>query len=191
MNIEQISTSAASVATIHADLQAAKAAELAAEAELLDKVVGTIRPSLAGLSSRILATDWATGCGTASVKVGKTYHRAVRAVLVSGRSTAERDCPRDNEGGMEGSGLFLGTDGTWVEVEWSGTWSNWQGRGWSAESKIRTLTTAEVVADYAVDPIVEALAEALSRYLAGKATDTARKSRERAAKLQALAALLG
>jgi hypothetical protein len=190
MNIEKISTSAASVAVIHADLQAAKAEEAAAEVAILERVIEAVRPALRGLSGRLVARDWAEKLGTASACQGRDYHET-RAVHVAGDAGSTRDFPKENYGDFTGCGLYLTTDGTWVELTWSGRWSRYQGDGWAAIGTPRTMTTTEVVAEYDTGAIVRGLAEALSRYLEGKATDTARKSRERAAKLQALAALLG
>ena len=187
--VEKITTLSRSVAEQHATMETAIAEERAAEEELLEKVVDAVRPALKALSSRILATErtwWPTSVETAT---DKSFHPE-RGVRLDGNGPV-RDHPRANDGAVEGEDLVLLEDGTFARLDWSGTWTRWQGRTSEETSTLTRLTLAEVVETWDVDQLAARLHELLEQHLAGRATKTTASARERTAKLRAVSALLG
>ena len=186
--VEKITNLSRSVAEQHATMEAAFEEERAAEEELLEKVVDAVRPALRALSSRLKATErtwWPTSVETATEK---TYH-AERGVYVAGNGP-ERDFPRANDGTVVGSDLVLLEDGTFARLDWTGTWTRWQGRTSEETSTLTRLSYAQVVSDFDVDEIAARLHELLEQHLAGRATKTTASARDRAEKLRAVAALM-
>jgi hypothetical protein len=186
MNIEQIAALASVVATEHTDSTKAHAAVTEAEALLLERVVDAARPALRAVSTKRRTsgrTWWPTNSETAS-----EYTTGSAGLRVCGDGP-EYDCPRANQGKYEGYDLFLLPDGSWIEASYTGSWSRWQGAGDSWEATERTLTTAEVAAEYDVDVVITAIADALEKAHGSREKRTAR-ALERVAKLQAIAKLL-
>lgn len=173
----------------HSALTAAIDEEATAEAALLARVVELVRPALKALSSRLKASErvwWPTNVETASEK---SYHEE-RGVRLAG-SGAERDHPRANDGSIEGTDLVLLEDGTFARLDWSGSWTRWQGRSSDEESALTRLSLADVVARWDVDDIAGALVEKLEAQVTGRAPKTTAAAKDRAEKLRAVNALLG
>lgn len=186
--VEKITNLSRSVAEQHATMEAAFAEERAAEEELLEKVVDAVRPALKALSSRILATErtwWPTSVETAT---DRSFHPE-RGVRLDGNGPV-RDHPRANDGAVEGEDLVLLEDGTFARLDWSGTWTRWQGRTSEETSTLTRLTLAEVVETWDVDQLAARLHDLLEQHLAGRATKTTAAARERAGRLRAVAALM-
>ncbi len=187
--VEKITNISRSVAEQHATMEAAFDEERAAEEELLEKLVDAVRPALRALSSRLKAsetTSWPTSTETSTEK---TYHPE-RGVRLDGNGP-ERDHPRANDGSIGGTDLVLLDDGTFARLDWSGTWTRWQGRTSEETSTLTRITPRDVVETWDVDEIAAALSERLEAQLAGRATKTTAASKDRAEKLRAVAALLG
>lgn len=187
--VEKITNLSRSVAAQHATMEAAFDEERAAEEELLEKLVETVKPALRALSSRLKASEttfWPTSTETSTEK---TYHPE-RGVRLDGNGP-ERDHPRANDGGIGGTDLVLLDDGTFARLDWTGTWTRWQGRTSEETSTLTRITLRDVVETWDVDEIAATLSERLEAQLAGRATKTTAASKDRAEKLRAVAALLG
>jgi hypothetical protein len=189
-SIEQIKAKADRVAAEHADVLAAKDAEEAAEAALLEKVVEAVRPALRALASRVKTADRVEHFADVDRQRETETLATWRGLCLTGTPGPLRDNPRDNRGSYEGSDLFLLVDGTFVELAYGGSWSRWQGSSWGWKTTERTMTIAEVAHEYKLEPIVEALSEALDQHTQGGRPARAKAMRERAAKLAALVALI-
>jgi hypothetical protein len=187
--VEKIATLSRSVAEQHATMEAAFDEERAAEEELLEKLVDAVRPALRALSSRLKASEttlWPTSTETSTEK---TSHPE-RGVRLDGNGP-ERDHPRANDGSIGGTDLVLLDDGTFARLDWTGTWTRWQGRTSEETSTLTRITLRDVVETWDVDEIAATLSERLEAQLAGRATKTTAASKDRAEKLRAVAALLG
>ena len=187
--VARIDTLARLVAEQHATMETAFDEERAAEEELLEKLVETVRPALKALSSRLKATEttfWPTSTETATEK---TCHPE-RGVILDGDGPF-RDHPRANDGKIGGTDLALLDDGTFARLDWTGTWTRWQGRTSEETSTLTRITLRDVVETWDVDELAAALAERLEAQLAGRATKTTASARERAERLRSVTLLLG
>lgn len=188
--IETIATLAPQVASAHEAQSAAFDEQIAAEAALLSRVVELARPALRALANRIQIGDrtwWPTNVQTATER----EFADVSGVIVRGQPLPTRDYPRANSGSYDTSeALYLLTDGTFVEKSWTGNWSRWQGAGDEAHAVLTPKTAAEVVDEYDVDEIIAALAAKLQQQAAGNAGKTTEAAKARAAKMQAVVAIL-
>lgn len=172
----------------HGALVAAIDEETTAEAALLEKVVDLVRPALKALSSRLLASERVFWPDSVSTATEESYHEE-RGVRLAG-SGPERDHPRANDGAIEGTDLVLLEDGTFARVDWSGSWTRWQGRTSHEESELTRLSLADVVAGWDVDDIAGALVGKLEGHVNGNAPKTTAAAKARAETLRAVVALL-
>lgn len=177
------------VAAQHATMEAAFDEERDAEEAFLERVVAAVRPALRALSSKLKASERTYWVSSVETATEKTYHPE-RGVIVAGDGP-ERDHPTANEGAIGGASLVLLDDGTFARLDWSGSWTRWQGRASETRSDLTHLSAREVVDDWDADEVAAALAERLEGQLSGKATKTTAASRARAEKLRAVSALLG
>lgn len=92
---------------------------------------------------------------------------------------------------MEGLDLVLLEDGTFARLDWSGTWTRWQGRSSVDRSELTRVPLRDVVEGWDVDELAAALHEKLTAQLAGRAPKRTASARERAEKLRAVSSLLG
>lgn len=190
MDISKIASQAAHVASVHADLTSARSAEEQAEAELLDALIAAVKPALPALSSRIVASERTTGIATDRQRDAKTW-REEKGLCVTGTPGPARAGGRDTRGEYKGYDLFLLADGTWLELAYEGSWSNWQGESclWSTTS--RKLTSLDVAREYDdVPALVERIEKALAAYANGNATKRAQAARSRAEELRAVLTLI-
>lgn len=195
MNLSQetmtkIETNAAAVKALHEQRDAAFAEERAAERQLLHALVDLVRPALRGLCSRPLIERSITGHATDKRRESEQHAKEATVFLV-GDQRPQEDCPRDNAGAYEGSGLHLRQDGTFVSVDYTGRWSRWQGSSSEWSAQVFPLTLDEVATDWDVDSIVEAVAELLEKQLGGNLPKRIKAAEERAAKVRSLVTLLG
>jgi hypothetical protein len=180
---------ATQVGAQHDTMAEAFEGERAAEAALLEQIVAAVRPALKALSSRLKASErtwWPTSTETATER---TDHPE-RGVRLAG-SGPERDHPRANDGQVEGRDLLLLDDGTFARLDWSGTWTRWQGRTSAEESALTRISTLDVVAGWDVDEIASTLAKKLQAHVAGRSEKTTQAALARAEKLRSVALLLG
>jgi len=187
--ITEIQSVATQVAAQYTETQAAFAAERDAEAALLTAAITAARPALRAISSRILEQSTTTGLATDRQREHTSY-RSERGLLLAGVSRPQRDAQRDNSGSYEGCALYLLTDGTLACVVWSGHWSRWQGSSDEQESRLTALTPREAMDTWDCADVITEIHDALAKQLAGKAAEKATAARARAAKLQAILALL-
>jgi len=173
----------------HGALTEAIEEEATAEAALLARVVDLVRPALRALSSRLLASERVFWPDSVSTATEKSYHEE-RGVILAGTGP-ERDYPRANDGAIEGTDLVLLADGTFARLDWSGSWTRWQGRTSEETSTLTRLSLADVVETWDVDEIAATLSERLEAQLAGRSGKTTASARERAERLRAVARLAG
>lgn len=186
--VARIDTLSRSVAEQHGTMQAAIDDERDAEKELLEKLVDTVRPALKALSSRLKSMETTFWPTSVEIATEKTYHPE-RGVILDGNGPF-RDHPRANDGRIGGTDLVLLDDGTFARLDWTGTWTRWQGRTSEETSTLTRLDLDAVVETWDVDEIAATLSERLEAQLAGRATKTTASARERAEKLRAVAALM-
>ncbi len=185
----QLAGLARAVAGQHGALQSAIEDERGAEAQLLEKTVDAVRPALRALSSRLKASERTFWPDRVSTATEKSYH-AERGILVDGDGPTQ-DHPRANEGSISGQDLVLLDDGTFAVLDWSGSWSRWQGAPSSMQSALTPITARDVVENYDAENIAQNLVDRLEAQVNGKATKTTAAARERAERLRAVASLLG
>ncbi|HPA50134.1 MAG TPA: hypothetical protein PLP50_00915 [Thermoanaerobaculia bacterium] len=186
---ETLANLAANVAAQHDEMTAAVEEERAAEERLLGQLVEAVRPALRALSSRLLASERTFWPDNVSTATEKDYHDE-RGVRLAG-SGPERDHPRANDGGIEGTDLVLLEDGTFARLDWSGSWSRWQGAASHEDSALTRISLRDVVDGWDVDQLAAALHERLEAQMAGRAPKRTASARERAEKLRAVSSLLG
>lgn len=186
---ETLAALAADVSAQHDEMTAAVEEERAAEEVLLGQLVDAVRPALRALSSRLLASERTFWPDSVSTATEKSYHEE-RGVRLHGEGPS-RDHPRANDGAIEGLDLVLLVDGTFARLDWTGTWTRWQGRTSLEESTLTRLSLRDVVDGWDVDELAAALHERLTAQLEGRASKRTASSRERAEKLRAVSSLLG
>ena len=187
-NPRRLAELAPAVERQHAEMTSAFEEEQTAEVELLAQLVETVRPALRALSSRLKASEKVWWPDNVSTATEKTFHPE-RGVLVAG-SGPERDHPRANDGGIEGTDLALLEDGTFARLDWSGSWTRWQGRTSEETSTLTRISLLDVVETWDVDEIARVLVDRLEAQLSGKATKTTAAARDRAEKLRSVSTLL-
>jgi hypothetical protein len=194
VNLSELGTMAATVASQHAEYEAAVAAEEEADAALLTALVETVRPALRALSSRPQAYYhcwWVSNVKTDTETRRAEWRGVYMRAVSDSPSGPEKDHPSANSGQWVGGDLFLREDGTWVRLVYSGTWSKWQGAADKWEAEEEALTALEVAQEYKVADIVESVRAALQAQLDGAKSARTKAARERAARVAALAALVG
>mgnify|MGYP001240549871 CR=1 FL=1 len=187
--VARIDTLSRSVAEQHGTMQAAIDDERDAEKELLEKLVEAVRPALKALSSRLKSMETTFWPTSVEIATEKTYHPE-RGVILDGNGPF-RDHPRANDGRIGGTDLVLLDDGTFARLDWTGTWTRWQGRTSEETSTLTRLSLADVVETWDVDEIAATLSERLEAQLAGRSGKTTASARERAERLRAVARLAG
>ena len=177
------------VAAQHAEMTSAISDERAAEEELLARIVDSVKPALRALSSRLLASERTFWPDSVSTATERSYHEE-RGVRLHGGGPS-RDHPRANDGAIEGLDLVLLEDGTFARLDWTGTWTHWQGRASVDESTLTRLSLRDVVDGWDVDILAAGLHDRLTAQLEGRAPKRTASARERAEKLRAVSSLLG
>ena len=142
----------------------------------LDAVLGAARPCIR------IVTSWPDGVGSVTRRKHRAGHIGIR---VTGDGP-EEDYPRANHGSYAGTDLWLLADGKWLELDWGGHWSRWQGATSKAVAEQEILTDREVADRYEIQAVVEALAE---RYAKAKPEKT-EEIRAQAERMRAAVAVL-
>lgn len=160
-----------------------------AEVALLTRLVEKLRPALPALTSRIKAeslTRWHDNAYTATTC---RNWDGPDGVCVAGDGPVD-DHPRDNAGRTTGWRLYLLENEGWLEVDYDGTWSRWQGAsyGWKATCKVIDAARALEIAH--IDDVLAALGKALDAHLKGNLAANTAKALARAEQLRAVLALI-
>ena len=165
--------------------------ERTARAKLLEAVIRAVKPALRGLGSRI-ATHREGRVDYGENAHATIYHEKKGLYLsdVSPGPVEERPYRDMFSGDHGGYDLFLLTDGTLVRLDYSGTWSCWQGRCWFWDAEVATITPMEVVEMGEDEGAIHAIEKAIDRELAGKRENSTVRARKRAEQLRAVATLL-
>lgn len=165
------------------------AAENAAEAALLARIVETVKPALRALGSRIYRT-WRTTSGRNGVNpVEEREDFDERGVCLVDLFDRVKDAT-GNRGTYRGSRLYLLTDGRLARVVRTGTWSQWQGEWDSEECTLTVVDAAEAQSRYELADIVEGLKTALQKQIEGKKPAATKAAHARAEKIAAVARLV-
>ncbi len=190
--ITQIAGRVPQIVADHAVADAAHEDLIAAEAALLDRLAALVRPAIPAVGDRPVtlaaSSDGKDGCNPWS-NTARAPWRGISAAS-DAKPGPTRDKRGDDNTGTYGScDLFLRADGTWCELTYEGTWSNWQGAlsSWLATEKV--LTSAEVAREYDVDEIVGRLCQVMTA--AGSRAKATAKAKDRADQLRAVVVLLG
>jgi len=185
-----IETLTASVTRLVPIADAAKAAQLEedeAEAELVATIIATSLPAIRHCAVRIRLSAGSSGGGTDRQREDvPTYYPTRGVYLGTGRAGPEEDAPRDNQGAYVGVDEFLLTDGSFARVEYSGSWSRWQGAGQSWEGELTRREWGQT--RVSLDTLLERLSAAVGT-LAGRESAT-KAATARAAHLRAIIALI-
>ena len=175
------------VAEAAAEASAAMLAEQQAEAELLTRVVGLVKPALHALGTRPKVsyhTWWVD-----NVRADEEYKFSpVRALYLAPDDKPGPSRRGGNDGCYEGRDLFLGEDGLFYTFTYSGHWSNWQGSGSKWEANVYQREPLWVVQKYELDDIINAVTRALQAQSTAKRPTAA--SLARTERLSALAKLI-
>jgi hypothetical protein len=188
--LARLATTAATVATEHGEYQAALATQSEAEAALLGRIIETVKPALRALASGIKSRDYQTagrnGCNP--VHTYDTFPE--RGVCLVDGYDHDKD-ESGNRGSNGGSRLYLLDDGRLAEVERSGSWSCWQGEPDQWEATMTIVSAAVAVARYELTDMIEAINTKLAEQLKGAKPVRTKAAHARAAKLAAVASLVG
>lgn len=193
--LTKIETLTLEVAAVHAEHEAASKLAVDADAALLERVVAMIKPALPALASRVQISSRTTGLADADRERTTDAYADWRGVYVKLTEYAagperERLFPRANDGDYVGVDLFLDVDGRFYELEYAGRWSKYQSSTSGWEARVRPMALSEVADEYDGEEIAKALLGSLERTQQGALGKRAEQLRAKAARLQAVAALL-
>lgn len=188
--LASLATTAATVATEHAAYEGALTSEAQAEAELLGRIVATVKPALRALASGIKSREYQTA-GRNGCNPVHTYDTfAERGVCLVDGYDHDKD-ETGNRGSNGGSRLYLLDDGRLAETQRAGSWSRWQGEPDQWEATLTIVTAAQAVARYELTDIIQALSTKLAEQLKGAKPVRTKTARARAEKLAAVVSLVG
>jgi len=190
--VTQIATLAPKVAAEHEEYAAALTAERAAEVELLRVVIETVRPALKAITSRIKTENRWGSTGNGVYPWEKDEHYAQRGLYLDPDDLVGPGRERrgdQNRGSYVGSDRILLVDGSILELEYNGSWSQWQGEtsGWTSTQEVVPL---EKLSSEQIHDAIRAIGAALQNQADGNKTKRTAASIERAAKIAAVTALL-
>jgi len=195
LNLEKLTESVNKVVAEEAESSLARNDLAEVSADLLGQVVGFAKPALSAIGDRPIISHNVSHhadvnyCGGATDET-RYAHRCVP--LSCAAFGPEEDCPRANEGRFEGRDLAARADGVLVCLEYSGSWSRWQGSSWGWQAEVTEYAgPSEAIADgwTDVEGYITHLADKLSRAV-GKRKDRIEADRRRVEKLGAVVALL-
>lgn len=163
--------------------------EVRADAQVLAVVIEMVKPALRAIASRIQATEetvWVNG--NTQTETHRTWTK-VSGVRVIGEGPVDYN-RRDNDGRTGGVDVFLATSGELIRVEYTGRWTRWQGSRSHWEAEWSTLPLDAYARNHSVTLFLTALRDALRQEVRGGRVSAAGARMERAAKVEALLALL-
>ncbi len=181
-----IGAKAVQVAAQAENLEASIDEDRTAEAVVLEIAIEAARPALRAICRPMLMVE-----RYATPHVGK-HHRAFHAVKglhLDGDPHARLDHAEASSGAFEGVGLVLLETGELSTRCFAGTWSKEVGATNECTSHVCTISAREAMNDWALDRCLSSIVGALEAHLTGKGPDRARKARQRAERLRALAIL--
>jgi len=189
LDLTALAADASRVAATHDNTRIAFDEEADARAVLVRRIIDTVRPALPALCSRPLIGE-RTFWPDRTCPETETTRADWKGLLIFGDGP-EQDYRRANEGSYIGSDIYLGEDGAFVSLDYSGHWSRWQGASsaWEAAATVlddRTaIDTDERLADFS-----RTISEKLKAHLDGKSSTRAEAARKRTEKLRAITSLL-
>jgi hypothetical protein len=191
-SLTEIGKLAPVVAQNAAALDAAAAAETAAEAAILQRAIEIARPALRALCSRLRAEHYtSSGQNGLHPTERSSWHEGSYLCLTDAKFAPATESSDGNVGRYVGCDYGVSRDGSYVCVTYSGRWSRWQGAGDTLVTTVESVTAEEMADASDVSEVLTRLADALRRSAEGGAPARAAKALARAAKLTAIAALVG
>ncbi len=187
--LEDIKARSAEVAGAHTAYLAALLAERDANTALLDEVVSVIKPALPALVSRVITGCVMSGAGTTTSDAG---WRGVPLLTDTGeafgkpRTDGAKDATR---GRFSGRTLYLSMDGTFIELDFTGSWSLVGGEVSQWTATARPLQAFAVTDQWDVDAVLDRIAAVLRQQKLGAKDERTDAIAARAQRLQALVKL--
>ena len=190
--VTQIATLTNTVAAEHEAHVAAIEAEHAAEVELLRAVIEMARPALKAIASRIKTENHWGSTGNGVYPWGEEAHYEQRGLYLDPDDTVGPGRSRrgdQNRGSYVGADRFILVDGSILELEYDGQWSQWQGEtsGWTSTQAVVPL---EKLSSEQIHDAIRAIGAALQKQADGNKTKRTAASIARATKITAMTALL-
>jgi hypothetical protein len=163
--IDKLTELSTQTAAQHAETEAARQQAREAEADLLTAMIAKVLPALPAISRSVKTKNaWTSGANGCNPVERKSF-REQRGLLVVDKFDREKDSS-GNRGDFTGERLFILEDGTLLQLDRSGSWSQWQGEWSSWETEQTALTPREAVNRYNARDIIEALIKALEVHVA-------------------------
>ncbi len=187
-NVQTLATEAAKLATLATDYDAAREAELDAEASVLDAAIDAVRPALRSMSKRIVQYSYETSGRNGCNPVSETRYFGSRGIVLVDDYERVKD-ETGNRGDLSGARLVLLSDSTLARVKRSGSWSCWQGEADTWEAEMSMLTPREAMDRYELDDCLAALSAAVETATKALSSDVTDRARQRAERLHAVATL--
>jgi len=155
----------------------------AANAEVLGAVLEAIRPAARSLGGQVPISCTVTPEGTS------TESAPWRGLWLCGMGPAVTQKAGD-VGRYGGSRYYLRDAGDLMILEYTGKWSTANGEASHWDASARVVSPTEVLAESALEPILDVLAKALEAQLGGASAKRAVQLKEKAERLRALSTLL-
>lgn len=193
--VENLRALAQNVAAEHTQSVEATRAEENAAARLVETVVAAVLPSLPAICSRI-ETSYRLEWVDSAITDDRSTYFALRGLYLATEGDATGPVVEHSGASRSryvGTNYFLLTDGSFLELDYSGRRSQWQGEGSSWDSTPRIVDAETLFRECRDTDFAETIVGAISRALAkaeGSRAKVIKASRERAERLASLATLM-
>lgn len=195
MNLEQLKKNVETVVDENSQAEQAERERSSAEALLLEKVIELVRAGIRAVGDRPKISYEVRHHGDVNYGGGVSDSRRYnkRCLLLSATTwEPDEDCPRANSGSVSDRKLALREDGVLICLEYSGSFSRWQGSSFGWDAEITEYLSAEAALNDGwddVDEYIERIDEVFARSMGGRNKWTKRMF-DRAEKINAIAALI-
>lgn len=195
VDLNQLASQCAQATDIQQSVDNAHAVERAAAVIALKAIIDKVKPGLRSIAKQIKTSERVYWIGNTYTDSKEKFHAMRGIYLGEGKPGPVRKSSGDqNRGGHSGADTFLLTDGTLLEVQYDGRWSNWQGEDSEFTSTQEFLTVEEAIAsdqsDIQPENVAKLLADLFSRVINGNGPDRSKAATERAERLTAIAKLM-
>lgn len=185
-----IRAAAQDIAASHADLELAGADLRGAKAAFLEKLLDAVRPCARSLGGPVAMAMTVSPAGTTTEPAGwRGLYLDGLGPKIANRTPVEQPgyarAAWPERGRHSGTRLLLRDDGELVELSYDGPWSNVPGEVSSWRATATALEPDEVLArGYKLEPICNAIGEAMDAQANGKAAAKAAELRGKANRLR-------
>lgn len=182
--VRHMDAAVAAIAPEVAEAEQAAREEQAAQAALLAAAIARVRSLLPRICGRV-AREWhgTTADGLRGVERTEFFER--RGVCLAGTYGDDVGGRDDTSGDVEGEAVVLWADGSLSIVHTSGRWSRYMRDVPFLAREETPVTTAEVVEQWPLTPMLQRLVDAISALATGSHAQLARTARARADALRA------